>query len=156
MRFAKAHQSNNCLVLSNWKCTSCNDVTTNTNKINAKSNCMGNHINNNNIDSLELLKRCQLKHCTNIINDDCNTIASNDCRVGVHIFNGNICSRNESGKCASKWFTRNISSYNSLPKVSILFCVTILLLLLNIDVIDAEQPKCESKILDDTPPDPVN
>lgn len=154
MRFAKAHQLNNCLVLSNWKYASCNDVTTNTKKINSKSNCMGDHINSNDIDSL-LLKRCQLKHCTNVINDDYNTIASSDCRVGVHILNANNFSWKKTGKCASKWLTKNISSYNNLP-VSILFCVTILLLLLNIDVIDAEQSKCESKILDDTPPDPVN
>lgn len=50
--------------------------------------------------------------------------------------------------CSSVWF---------------LFCVTISLLLLNIDIIRAEPPhqqqpieQCEPKVLEETPPDPVN
>lgn len=85
---------------------------------------------------------------------------ANNLRVGGH-HHHNHGHRKKIIEGARYWY--GLSSRCHCSSVWFLFCVTISLLLLNIDIIRAEPPhqqqpieQCEPKVLEETPPDPVN
>lgn len=92
------------------------------------------------------------------------TVKSNKSRcASVEIYHGIASgSRKRSIQGAGMWFYVQTTVKSCNLSVSIIFCAAISLLLLNIDVINAEpqqsatEQQCEPKVLEETPPDPVS
>ncbi|XP_031618728.1 probable G-protein coupled receptor 158 isoform X2 [Contarinia nasturtii] len=104
-----------------------------------------------NYDQCNWQKRQRSQRC--IIND--NNTVSNDCRVNAQIYHGNCNRKNKKSiQYIKMWFRGRATTIRN-SSVSVILCAVISLLLLNIDVANAEpHQQCEPKVLEETPPDP--
>lgn len=183
MNYDRAHNPDNCLILSN------RNRFGRTNNVvigppNSRAGCKGKSNTtdlDDNIDFNENHRPCESNsNCKRrrrsqkqqqqqhhhhmpqkcVINDNNAVQCANNLRVGGHHY-PNHGHRKIIIEGARYWY--GSSSRYHCSSVWFLFCVTISLLLLNIDIIGAEPPhqqqpikQCEPKVLEETPPDPVN
>lgn len=171
--FAKAHHPSNCLTLTlnnrNRFGDGGNVAAKTTDSTPLGTSDRG---NDDIIDSV----RCDVNRVSNcwhkpkrhsrrcIAIDEKATVKSNKSRrASVEIYHGiDSGSRKRSIQEAGMWFYVRTTVNSCNLSVSIIFCAAISLLLLNIDVINAEpqqsttEQQCEPKVLEETPPDPVS
>lgn len=164
--FARVHHPNNCLPLNNRNCFGDDgNVAVQTRIFSVQST------DNGIIDSVECDKngrenfkrwhRLKTQSQTCMIND--NTDSNNFYRrrrVNVRIYHGNS-NRNKTMQGNGMWWHLRTTLNSCNLSVSVVFCATISLLLLNIDAITVEpqqtfEQQCEPKVFEETPPDPVS
>lgn len=166
--FAKAHHPSNCLPLNNRnRIGDDGNVAANAKEFTTFSTVNGSIIDSTSDDGDDsgqsncerwLWQKRRSRRC--IINDN-NIVESNNCRrVNVRIYHGNRKKTVQDARNGMWFRVRTIMVNSCNLSVSVVFCAAISLLLLNIDVINAEpqqttEQQCEPKVLDENPPDPV-
>lgn len=164
--FARVHQPNNCSPLNNRNCFGDDgNVAAQTRIFSVQSS------DNDIIDSVESDKngrnnfkqwhrlKTQSQRC--ILNDNTdlkNFLRRRRVNVQIYLGNGN---RNKTMQDNGMWWHLRTALNSCNLSVSVVFCATISLLLLNIDAITVEpqqifEQQCEPKVFEETPLDPVS